>query len=50
MALWEEAIHLTKVPQKKKKKKGQEEGKSQAKVNAERATTLAQDGQYARSM
>ena len=52
MALWEEAVQLTKVPPKKgkKKKKDQEDGKSQAKVNAERAATLAQDGQYSRAM
>ena len=51
MPLWEEAVKLTKVPPKKtKKKKGQEEEEeNQEKKNAKRATTLAQDGQYARA-
>ena len=50
--LWEEAVALTKIPaSKKRKKKAQEEEEmTQEKENAKRATTLAQDGQYARAL
>ena len=43
--LWQEAVDLTKVQPKKKKKKQGDQEKSQEKQNAERAATLAQDGQ-----
>ena len=48
-ALWEKAIDLTKVTKKRGRKKKEEE-KSQEKRNAERATVLAQDGQYSKAL
>ena len=49
--LWQEAVNLTKVPARKKKKgdNGDQE-KSQEQKNAERAATLAQDGQFTRAL
>ena len=51
MALWEEAIKLTK-PQQKKKKKGAgfQAEQSQEEQNAKRSTRLAQDGQFTRAL
>ena len=52
--LWEEAVQLTKQPKKKSKKRRKEgeveEEDSQLKRNAERATVLAQEGQYTRAL
>ena len=47
--LWQEAVELTKVPPRKAKK-GQEQEKPQEKRNAERATTLTQDGQFTKAL
>ena len=48
--LWQEAVDLTKVQPKKKKKKQGDQEKSQEKQNAERAATLAQDGQFTKAL
>ena len=49
--LWQEAVDLTKItPSKKSKKRREEESKTQEKKNAERATTLAQDGQFTKAL
>ena len=48
--LWQEAVDLTKVPKKKGRNRKGEEEKSQEKRNAERATVLAQDGQYTKAL
>ena len=58
--LWDEAVELTRVrprqgrPRKRgrpgRRRQQQEEEESQAKKNAERATTLAQDGQYTKAL
>ena len=53
LELWEEAKQLTKEarkPKRGKKKKNAEEEQSQQKKNAERAATLAQDGQYTKAL
>ena len=47
--LWDEAVKMTKVPVRAKKK-AQEEEKSQQEKNVLRATRLVQEGQYARSL
>ena len=50
--LWLEAVDLTKVPPKKKGRGGKQrqEEKTQEQRNAERATTLAQDGQFTKAL
>ena len=47
-ALWEEAVAMTKV-KGKSKKKGQEHQLSQEEKNAQRATRLSQQGEYTRA-
>ena len=49
IALWEKAVDLTKVTKKRGRKRKEPE-KSQDKRNAERATVLAQDGQYTKAL
>ena len=48
--LWREAVQITKPPTRSAKKKGNIEEKTLDKRNAARASQLAQDGQYKRSL